>query len=395
MINGGVIGNRKIKVGDWLICTARKISDDQPIVIYKIDGIEEECWTPHEENDEIADKTNSPVPLNTYIRILRGEIIRKLNGEVEIDTRVETKKPIKILISESGCKFNPMIGDHVEVEALFGVNRENPSEFNVFGYYGMKANEFETITGEITVYKKKMKYGLINDKYGNEKYLFYIDILKHSDNQKQHCMPNKGDTVTADVISSYQKIDDREFFYRCIRITKLPSKQGKNVNDTSSKIESVEFDDEIDVDGIVFTRNEALKATMDMKEKKCIELIATNQSNSDRKVSKVTFENTILESFIDCQPLYRPYVIKPGDCLVYKMNAEAPFGGEHKIKFSFKIDDKYTVRRCITLDVKNVDDIEDVRTVHSKAYTKQVYSEKRDIVKGYAPVVTPHFIDCR
>ncbi|XP_031620901.1 probable RNA helicase armi [Contarinia nasturtii] len=395
MLTSGSMANKKLKIGDWVICTARKISDDQPIVIYKIDSVEEEYWDATLADIDGTNK-NSAIPLNTCLRVLRGEIKQKFNGEIVIDTRPETPQPIKILISESECTFNPMAGDQVEVEALFGINRENPSECTVFGYYGMKANERKTVTGEITAFKKKLKYGLIDNKY-----IFYVDILQHSDNQKQNAVPNEGDTVVAEVISSLQKPDYGEFFFRCIKITKISSNKSKNA--TSSSLENndteiVESDDEIDCEdaGIVFTRSESLSVVLDgSKEKKYIELTATNVSDRTRKISPAKFQNQILASQLECDELYRPHDIRPGDRYVYKINLIGILTGVFKVKIDFKIDNKYSVRRCFTLDVKNVEEVEYVRVKQTKAYTQKIYTNKREISKGQAPISSPHFIDNR
>lgn len=390
MFNSESTGHKKLKVGDRVTCTARKISEDQPIVIYKIDSIDQDSWMPDEENfDNIT--PNTPVPLNTYTRVMRGEIIAKLNGEIAIDTMPETSKPIKLVISEIGCTFNPVIGDQVEIEAEFGVNHENPSDLVIIGYYGMKPNEQKFINGEITTFKKVLKYGLIDNKY-----LFYMDVLQHSSNQNM--VPNKGDRVSSMVISSHQKIDDQEFFYRCTTLTKLNRmNQSGRLAQTFNEANE-ESEDEIDDTefGMRLTKNEALKISLDgAKKRKQIDLIVVNTSNRTRRISEVAFRNHILASQVECRMLHRYHNIQAGQSFIYKIDVVAIISGEFKVKMDFKIDNKSLVRRSITLDVKYADEICGARVTHNKAYTQKIYSDKRETIRGQAPVSAPHFIDNR
>lgn len=160
MFNNEAKANKKLKVGDRVSCTARKISEDQPIVIYKIDTIEQDVWGFDQENfDTDDDESNAPIPLNNYTRVLRGEITAKYNGEIAVKC-VETPKPLKMVISEIGCAFNPMLGDQVEIEAEFGISRDNASDYVVIGYYGMKPNDQKQVTGQITSFKKKLRYSI-------------------------------------------------------------------------------------------------------------------------------------------------------------------------------------------------------------------------------------------
>lgn len=395
MFNSEAIGNKKLKKGDRVSCTARKISEDQPIVIYKIDSIDDDSWMPTEDDFDIVNPSD-PVPLNTYVRVLRGEIKGKLNGEIAIDTCPATPKPIKLAIAEIGCAFNPMVGDQVEIEAEFGVNHDNPSDFVVIGYYGMKPNEQKFITGVITSFKKVLQYGLIDNKY-----LFYMDVLQHSNNQ--NIIPNKGDTVSSNVISSHQKIDDQEFFYRCTDLVKIRSdnsKRSEPSNRAAANTNTVheESDDEHGDDdcGMIFTRNNALIVSLDgLHKQKTIEFIVENHSDRTHRISEVSFKNQILASIIKCNELYRYHNIQAGKRFVYKIDVSAVISGEFKIKMDFKIDNKIPVRRTITVNVKNVDEINGSRVTHNKAYTKKIYSEKRETIKGQAPVVSPHFIDQR
>lgn len=392
MFNSGAVGHRKLKKGDRVLCMARKISDDQPIAIYKIESVIEDSWAPNGEDDFDIANASDPVPLNTYIRVLRGEIKGKLNGEIAIDTCPATPKPIKLVISEIGCRFNPMIGDQVEIETQFGINHNDPTDFAVIGYYGMKPTEQKFITGEITDFRKVLQYGLIDNKY-----LFYMDVLQHSNNQ--NVMPNKGDTVSSNVISSHQKIDDREFFYRCTDLVKIRSdkkRDDQTANNANQAHE--ESDDEHGDDGcgMIFTKNNALIISLDGKQKqKTIEFVVQNNSDRSHRISAVSFKNQILASIVKCNDLYRYHNVQPGGRFVYKIDVLAVISGKFKIKMDFKIDNKIPMRRTITVNVQNADEISGPRVTHTKAYTKKVYSEQRETIKGQAPVVAPHFIDQR
>lgn len=154
MFNSEAMVNKRIKKGDRVTCTARKISEDQPIVIYRIDAIDQEVW--FDEEIENRDDNSSPIPLDNRVRVLRGEIVCKLNGEIAIKC-LEASRPLKMPICETGCVFNPMVGDIVDIEAEFTINRDNSSDFDIIGYYGIKANDTKEVTGQITVFKKKMR----------------------------------------------------------------------------------------------------------------------------------------------------------------------------------------------------------------------------------------------
>lgn len=393
--NREAVPNLRLKVGDKVLCMARKISNDKPLVIYKIDAIEEDSWS-SEPLDLIGCTTSNPIPLKTFQKWLRGGIIVKQNGIIVIDTRPNPEKPIKLTIAEIGCTFNPTEGDQVEVETEYGIDQNDPSVYAITGYYGMKAIDQKAITGEITAFKKKMQYGLIDNKY-----LFYMDVLQHSNNQ--NCVPNKGDTVTSDVISSHQKIDDQEFFWRCINLVKVRSANringgGEGSHLSEKSIEIVDSDDEIDneICGITLTKNSDLKVTLDATNaRKKIELIAVNNSNRSRKISQVKFNNELIASQIECNDLYRYNNIQANGRFIYRIDVVGKIRGVTKLKMDFTIDNKHSIRRCITIDVQNVAEKNITRVTHSKAYTKKIYSDKRDTVKGVKPVDSPHFVDQR
>lgn len=109
IFNRGAYGGLKLKVGDKVTSTVRKISEDQPFSIYKINTIDEDSWIADVRVfDQIS--ASDPVPLETYQKVLSGGIKAKINGEIFIDT---VPKPIRLVIGEIGCHFNPNIGDQV------------------------------------------------------------------------------------------------------------------------------------------------------------------------------------------------------------------------------------------------------------------------------------------
>lgn len=392
LFNSDAASHLRLKIGDKVSCTARKLSEDQPVVIYKIDSIEEDAWIVDAQDfDNIS--TSKPIPLKTYQKCLKGEIKEKLNGEIAIDTRPHTPQLIKLMISESGCTFNPTVGDWVQVEAEFGINEDDTADSTLIGYYGLKANDQQFITGKITSFKKKMNYGLID-----EKYIFYLDVLQHSNNQ--NCIPNRGDEVSSNVISSHQKIDDREFVWRCTNLVKIRSANANKSDSSPPQMleHEIESDDEIDnADcGLSITKNCSLKVTLDATNaKKRIELKVLNTSNQPHKISQVKFNNELLAAQIECNALYTARTIQVDGYFVYGIDVTGRIRGVNKLKLDFQIDNIHTVRRCITVDVKDINENVSARVTHSKAYTKQVYSERRDIVKGVRPVDSPHFIDQR
>lgn len=384
-----------LKTGHRVTCMARKISEDQPVVIYKIESIDHESWAPEDEDLENI-KPNGLVPLRTCRKILVGEIIGKLNGQIFIDTRPKTKRVISLVISETGCAFNPTIGDQVELEVEYGIAPDDESNDALVGYYSLKPNENKFVTAEITSFNKKQQYGLVD-----EKYVFYMDVLQHSNNQ--NFFPNKGDTVNVEVISSHQKIEnDRDYFYRCINLTQIRLNKADRDAATASAAHQIEpiaeSDDEFDDVGLdmTFTKNDALKVTLESSQsKKQIQLVAVNKSNQPKRISTVRTSNELIASQIECRALYEPQIVKPGGTFVYRIDVTGAIRGDYKLKINFKVDNKYLVRRCIHFEVKSVNECSGPRVVHSKAYTKKIYSDKIDTVKGKAPVVTPHFVDNR
>lgn len=391
--NAAAAANKKLKIGHRVTCMARKISDDQPVVIYTIDSIDQDSWMP--EDEDLSNVTPSAlVPLNTYQKLLRGEIKAKFNGEIVIETRPQTAKNIKLVISEIGCGFNPTVGDQVEVEVEYGIDPKDSANDALVGYYSMKAIETKFITGKISSFKKRMQYGLID-----EKYLFFMDVLQHSSNQ--NFVPNKGDTVNCEVISSFLKIDDQEFYYRCIKLTQIKSNESERVEKSAEQknvpIVLIESDDEFEDESLemTFTKNDALKVTLDSSSsKKQIQLIATNNTDCQRRISVARFNNEIIASQIDCNALHQPQVVKPRGTFVYNIEVTGLMRVS-KLKINFKIDSKFLVRRCIQVEVKTINDCSGPRVEHSKAYTKKIYSDKVDTIRGKAPVSAPHFIDQR
>lgn len=389
MFNQEAASHLRLKVGVRVSYDARYLSEDQPVAIYRIHSIEESAW---ESNNFDHNSSNEKLPLNVRIKCLHGKVIGKLNGEIAIEAK-DLKKLVKVNISDSGCPFNPREGDQIELDSKIAVNPDDCNDCSILEFYGIKANDSKTIkAGKITSFRKKLSYGLVDNTY-----IFFADVLQHSDNQNM--VPNIGDTVCCDVITSYQKTEtDGVFFWRCINLVKIRSvsptgsaaiPQDMPINDSEDEINDVNC-------GIEMTNNDALKVTLDATfPQKQVKLIAENKSNKPHKISQVRFNHSILDSQIKCDELYLPHTIKPGERFEYKIDISGKFSGLHKLRADFKIDDKHLIRRCFTMDVKYVDEKASATVNMSKAYTKKIYTERRDVVKGVRPIESPHFIDNR
>lgn len=389
----GAAENLELRVGDRVSCKARKISDDQPVVIYKIDSVHSDTWGGDDEEDYDDTSTRDLVALRTYTKMVRGEIKLKFNGEIIVHDGASST--IRLKISEIGCTFNPMVGDQVEAEVQFGFDpKDLDKPHEMTGYYGMKPIDTTNITGKITKFRKKMQYGLVDDKF-----IFYMDVLQHSSNQ--NFLPNVNDDVFVEAISSHQTVDDQNYYHRCVSLTPVTiNRNGRLARSKGIENDPNDVEDEIDDDncGMTFTRNEELKVLLESSlSQKTIELVVINNSDSPRRINKVSFSNQILESHITCDALYGPRNIQPNGRFVYKIDVTKVRLKSSKLLLNFNIDNKYTVRRCITIDVKNVEEVTAPRVEHSKAYTHNIYDStiKTNKIKGRAPVVAPHFIDRR
>lgn len=388
-----------IRVGARVSCLARKISKDLTL-IYKVNSVDDDddddTWMANDQVDFDDIRPGNFVAMETHQRSLKGEIVGKMNGEIGVKVyHQETELAVKLLITEIGCTFNPTAGDIIDLDVECGVDPNNPNVPTLVGYYGLKANDYDVILGRITTFKKKLEYGLID-----EKYIFFLDVLQHSNNQ--NWMPNKGDMVSADVISSHQKIDDREFFWRCTNIVKTRGQKTQNdaaILECHDNGDDAASDDEIDdaTCGLTMTPNAKLKAQLDeIISKKRLKMIVDNKSDRPHRIGEATFSNEIIASQIECNQLYRPHTIQAGGRVVYDITVIGKMRGLFKLKMDFIIDNKHVMRRCITIDVKSVEESSrSARVSHSKAYTKKVYTQRGETIKGIRPVDSPHFIDIR
>lgn len=377
---------------DRVKCLVRKVSEDKPVEIYKIEAKEENTWDVNDfESDPQLD--GRITQLDVCIKWLNGEVKTKLNGEIFIETKY-SPKPLKLGIADSGCSFNPMIGDQVKVEAKLGSDPNKIDNCTIIEYYSLKAIDEKNIkSGKIKLFKKKLAYGLVE--YDSQIHIFFLDVLQHSDNQNM--VPNVGDIVSCTAITSHQYIGDEEFFWRCINLVKIGSAVAKNVVIPQMPLEMDESDDEIDDDmcGIKMTKNDALKVKLDANvTQKQIRLTVENTSNQSRKISPAKYHNAILESQIGCIELTSPRTIPPGKKFVYHIDIMGKIRGIHKLKVDFQIDGKHLIRRCFTIDVKSVDENATMVNI-SRAQTKKIYTKQCDIVRGQAPISSPHFIDNR
>lgn len=389
MFSNEAASRLQLKVGDRVSYTARYLSEDQPVLIYKINSKEESAW---ECNNFDYSSSGETLPLNVRIKFLHGKVTCKLNGEIAIESKY-LKNHIKLNITDSGCHFNPREGDQIELEAKIAVNPDDCNDCTILEFYGIKANDSKTVkAGKITSFKKRLSYGLVD-----EKYIFFLDVLQHSDNQNM--VPNIGDTVSCDVITSDQKTaTGDQFYWRCINLVKIRSAIPNGLAVTPQEMPINDTEDEIDIAdcGIRMTKNDALKVTLDATfPQKQIKLVAENLSNKSHKISQVKFNHSILDSQIKCDALYLSHTIQAGGRFIYRIEVSGKFPGLHKLQADFQIDDKHWMRRCFTIDVKYIDEKPSTTVNRSKAYTKKIYTELRDVVKGVRPVNSPHFVDFR
>lgn len=102
----------------------------------------------------------------------------------------------------TACEMEPCI---------FGKCELTPNSFKVCLHGILRSNQFDC---------KKPKgkgvdaFNLISNCSQLQKYIFLMDVLQHSANQNY--VPNVEDTVSANVISSHQKVDDHELFFQAV-----------------------------------------------------------------------------------------------------------------------------------------------------------------------------------
>lgn len=370
---------------------ARKVSDEKPVEIYKIQGKKDDEWGERASRDV----NNAPVALATQCEWFGGRILAKIDGELLVNI-MRIGKKLRIPINDTGCTFNPRIGDDINVQLEYGID-ENGVVNEILGFYAIRPIRTKAITGEIGTFKKKMSYGVVD-----KEYLFYMDVLQHSDNRDN--MPDKGDCINAEVISGEYSIDcEPTFHWRCIRMVRSKQQNDHNMkhNDVFAMNAGCGSDDETNADGnsgIDITRNDqlhvALKAT---NEKKTIELVVSNRTDRTREVAQVAFEHEIMSSQINCSDLYRKHKIPPNGKHCYALEVVGKICGDTQIKIVFTVDNRHKFRRCITVNVKKYEDEENAtaRIVRSTAYTQSIYDRQASVQRGVRPVEVPRFIDNR
>lgn len=388
---GCVTNGDKVVVGDTVDCLARKMSDDRPLEIYKVEKLIVEQWG---FDDHQFNRICDPAGLQTESKWIKGIIKSKINGLMIIDTLGMISSHLSIPISDIECKFVPKSGDHIDIDIEYEVNENNSTQINPLGFYAMRPTDVKTINGTITHVKRSLSYGLIDNEY-----LFFIDVLNHSDNLD--CLPDKNDNVHAEVIPCDIEVDQRKFFSRCIRIVKDNRRNGKNTSNNANQRSVVDDndDDEIDNQFVTFTKNDKLKVSLESAtNEKVIQLIAKNISNVSRKISKVQFNSHIASTQIRCPALDSNQNLDPQSEFVYDIHVIGLIRGTIKVKLSFMIDDNQPIHRCIVIEVQNGFDIDPMNSApvkHSKAYTREIYGDHRTAIAGVRPVDSPHFIENR
>lgn len=380
----------KLKVGDKVVCMARKISDEKPVEIYKIQGKLIDEWG---EKCETADTFN-PIPISTQCEWFGGCILAKVNGELLVDV-LRIDKKILFPINDFGCTFNPRVGDEINIQFEYGVD-SNGTVNDILGFYAIRPIRSKTLSGKITKFKKKISYGIVD-----KEYLFYMDVLQHSDNRDN--MPDKDDFVDIEVISGVYNIDtEPTMHWRCVRLVKNSQNSRAIVKHDLFALNNGDgSDDETNMDstcGIQITRNDQLQASLkNTNDKQIIELVICNLTDRIRDVAQVKFEHEIMSSQIVCPDLYRVVKIQPNDKHKYSLEIIGKICGHTEIKIMFTIDKQYKMRRCITVHVARYEDEDTsaVRLNRSAAYTKTIFDRKTAVHHGIRPVDIPRFIDNR
>lgn len=264
---------------------------------------------------------------------------------------------------------------------------------DALGVCGIRPSVIKTITGKITHFKKKLDYGIIDNTY-----VFFMDVLMHSDNIDS--MPDFGDYVVAEVIESKQETKDcRTFDWRCIKLVRKPKSRNDETEPKSiikDSVADVQID-EIDAvgSGISMTENSKMTASFDSTgEQKTISLVVRNTSNETKTIPAVVFDHLIFSAQIECPELYKARQIPANSEYVYKIVVKAKICGTSKLLFNFDLGENLKFRRCITVHVRQaVDEDSFLPIIRSKAYTKNVYNDRTEVVKGVRPVASPHFIE--
>lgn len=369
---------------------ARKVSDEKPVEIYKIQGKKDDDW-----GERMAADGSGPVALATLCEWFGGRILAKINGELLVDI-LRIGKKIRFPINDMGCTFNPRNGDDINIQLEYGIDDTGAVD-DILGFYAIRPIRTKAITGQIASFKKKLSYGIVD-----KEYLFYMDVLQHSDNRDN--MPDKGDCIDAEVISGEYNIENEPtFHWRCIRLVK--SKQQNNQNAKHRDIYALNTgygsDDDKKSDatsGIEITHNDQLHVVLGTtNEKKMIELMVCNRSDRTREIAQVAFEHEIMSSQIGCSDFYRKIKIPPYGKHSYPLEVIGKICGDTKIKIVLTVDGRYKFWRCITVNVKKYEDEDNgvARVVRSTAYTQRVYERQANVQRGIRPVEVPRFIDNR
>lgn len=289
MIGGG------LEVGNTVVCMARKVAES--IEIYKVEKLVTERWEDEYDKNNRSEDTaaHRPIALRTDSKWIKGIIESKSAGIVTIDTFGIVEKKINIALNEIGCTFIPKCGDQIDVDIEYEIEDMHSSQISPIGFYSMRPADSKTISGKITRFNRNLAVGEVE-----QEYLFYADVLQHSDNRDS--MPDKNDCVIAEVIRCDIEVNMKRYFWRCIYIVKDIRGNSNDNNNTMKNLlpmqgtgmATQEANDEMDNAFVTFTRNHDLKVSLEKtNDKQQIQLIAKNVSSEQRKISKCTYGNII------------------------------------------------------------------------------------------------------
>lgn len=274
---------------------ARKMAES--IEIYKVEKQETERWEEEYVNINRSEdiSVHRPIALRTDRKWIKGVIESKSAGNVIIDTFGMIEKKIKIALDEIGCTFIPKCGDEIDVDIEYEIEDMHSIQISPIGFYSMRPADSKTISGKITRFNRNTAVGEVE-----QEYLFYADVLQHSDNRDS--MPDKNDCVIAEVIRCDIEAELKRYFWRCIYIVKDIRGNNNDNNNTMKSFQpsqginmaTPETKNETDNPFVTFTRNHNLKVSLEKtNDKQQIQLIAKNLSNEQRKISKCTYGNII------------------------------------------------------------------------------------------------------
>lgn len=389
-----MVANLSIKKGDIVKYSVRKIANGV-YTICRITSIEGECWSleAYLNGEEDLKKESAETPIDTFDKWVPGTIEKRQSGILTISITGEKLRSFEVALNEIDCNFLPRSGDEVCVCIKF---QRDVAMLNFagepLGVCGIKPAVTKKIKGMITYFKKKLEFGIID-----KDCIFFMDVLMHSDNIDD--MPDNGDAVIAEIIESKQSIDCREFGWRCIKMVKTRTFSDKN-NDKQIIEESVmeKQTDQVDVEdtGIEMTENSELVVFFECTgEKKVIQFVVSNTSRERKTIPAVVFDHVIASAQVDCPDLFRARDLPPNGKHVFNITVKGKICGTTKLLMNFNFGSAGKFRRCITVNVKKAVDEDSVFVpiIRSKQYTKSVYNDRSDIVKGVKPKAAPHFIE--